>query len=51
MNRHFSSTVMAGLVPAIHAFRALRLQDVDTRDKPGHDENIMCCVIDEGSAR
>jgi hypothetical protein len=26
---------MAGLVPAIHVF--LRGQDVDARDKPGHD--------------
>jgi hypothetical protein len=28
---------MAGLVPAIHVFLAA-LQDVDARDKPGHDE-------------
>jgi hypothetical protein len=28
--------VMAGLVPAIHAF--LRGQDVDARHKAGHDE-------------
>jgi hypothetical protein len=27
---------MAGLVPAIHDF--LCCQDVDARDKPGHDE-------------
>jgi hypothetical protein len=27
---------MAGLVPAIHDF--LARQDVDARDKPGHDE-------------
>jgi hypothetical protein len=28
---------MAGLVPAIHVFVAER-EDVDARDKPGHDE-------------
>ncbi len=30
--------VMAELVPAIHAFHFTELQDVDARDKPGHDE-------------
>jgi 3-dehydroquinate dehydratase II len=30
--------VMAGLVPAIHVFAAERKQDVDARDKPGHDK-------------
>jgi hypothetical protein len=29
---------MAGLVPAIHVFGHGRKQDVDARDKPGHDE-------------
>jgi hypothetical protein len=29
---------MAGLVPAIHAFFAVKKQDVDARDTPGHDE-------------
>ncbi len=29
---------MAGLVPAIHVFVGLTNQDVDGRDKPGHDE-------------
>jgi hypothetical protein len=29
---------MAGLVPAIHDFVAAIKQDVDARDKPGHDE-------------
>jgi hypothetical protein len=29
---------MAKLVPAIHVFFAARKQDVDARDKPGHDE-------------
>jgi hypothetical protein len=32
------SIVMAGLVPAIHAFASER-QDVDARDKRGHDES------------
>jgi hypothetical protein len=33
----FSVAVMPGLVPGIHAF--CHEQDVDGRDKPGHDEN------------
>jgi hypothetical protein len=32
-----SSIVMPGLVPGIHVFSLL--QDVDGRDKPGHDGN------------
>jgi len=28
---------MAGLVPAIHVFFRRCRQDVDARDKPGHD--------------
>jgi hypothetical protein len=32
-----SKLVVAGLVPAIHVFCAYR-QDVDARDKRGHDE-------------
>jgi hypothetical protein len=36
---HHSINVMAGLVvPAIHVFLCSRTQDVDARDKPGHDE-------------
>jgi predicted MFS family arabinose efflux permease len=31
---------MAGLVPAIHVFRLRGLQDVDARDKRGHDGSI-----------
>ena len=32
---------MPGLVPGIHVFFALRGgQDVDGRDKPGHDEHL-----------
>jgi hypothetical protein len=29
---------MARLVQAIHVFLAMRMKDVDARDKPGHDE-------------
>ena len=36
MSNNFSR-VMAGLVPAIHALLAARKEDVDTRDKRGHD--------------
>jgi hypothetical protein len=28
---------MAGIVPAIHVFPMFRTQDVDARDKRGHD--------------
>jgi len=30
--------VMAGLVPAIHVFGCWGVQNVDARDKRGHDE-------------
>jgi hypothetical protein len=33
----FSVVVMPGLVPGIHVF-GLGFQDVDGRDRPGHDE-------------
>jgi hypothetical protein len=29
---------MPGLVPGIHVLKPLRYEDVDGRDKPGHDE-------------
>jgi hypothetical protein len=32
---------MAGLTPAIHVFSSRSLQDVDARDKPGHDEESV----------
>src|SRR5467141_4902992 len=32
------SFVMAGLVPAIHVFLAACFEEVDARNKPGHDE-------------
>jgi hypothetical protein len=35
---------MAGLVPAIHVFVAMVPQDVDGRDKPGHDELSKPCI-------
>jgi hypothetical protein len=28
---------MSGLVPGIHVFTAFKKEDVDGRDKPGHD--------------
>jgi hypothetical protein len=31
------SFVMAGFIPAIHVFLPVPEQDVDARDKPGHD--------------
>jgi hypothetical protein len=31
--------VMPGLVPGIHVFVTTCEEDVDGRDKPGHDEN------------
>jgi hypothetical protein len=31
-------SVMPGLVPAIHVLHCSREEDVDGRDKPGHDE-------------
>jgi hypothetical protein len=40
----FSSSVMAGLVPAIHAL--LRCcKDVDARHKAGHDEHIRSALV------
>jgi hypothetical protein len=35
---------MPGLVPGIHVLTALQPEDVDGRDKPGHDEktNRVC---------
>jgi hypothetical protein len=43
-------TVMPGLVPGIHVFFSDSKQDVDGRDKPGHDESIAGqCVTACGS--
>jgi hypothetical protein len=30
---------MPGFMPGVHVFLAVRKQDVDGRDKPGHDNN------------
>jgi hypothetical protein len=35
------SVVMPGLVPGIHVLAASAKQDVDGRDKPGHDEGWL----------
>jgi len=34
---HRPLNVMPGLVPGIHVFLSSQKQDVDGRDKPGHD--------------
>jgi hypothetical protein len=44
------STVIPGLVPGIHVFATLWFQDVDGRDKPGHDANETWCACVEGRA-
>jgi hypothetical protein len=33
---------MAGLVPAIHVLLSVLKEDVDARDKRGHDEERVC---------
>src|SRR5664280_1526053 len=44
--------VMPDLVPGIHAFLCSRKQDVDGRDKPGHDRvNYKPSTIRAGSSR
>jgi hypothetical protein len=35
---HDQFFVMAGLVPAIHVYKSSPQEDVDARDKPGHDD-------------
>ena len=40
----FFKFVMPGLVPAIHVFLFDAKQDVDGRDKPGHDAAELCEV-------
>jgi hypothetical protein len=37
----YHHSVMAGLVPAIHALTR-GSKNVDARDKPGHDEDLLC---------
>jgi hypothetical protein len=36
---------MPGLVPGIHVFKAEADQNVDGRDKPGHDELLFFVTI------
>jgi len=36
---------MAGLVPAIHVFVCLNVQDVDARHKAGHDGREQRLVV------
>ena len=48
MNVIASFNVIPGLVPGIHAFATLRLQDVDGRNECGHD---VCCGSVEGRER
>jgi len=38
MHERQKKVVMAGFIPAIHAFAGRQKQDVDARDKPGHGE-------------
>jgi hypothetical protein len=43
MIRYLIRHVMPGLVPGIHVFlQRHRKQDVDGRDKPGHDDQYRC---------
>jgi hypothetical protein len=43
MVRYLIRHVMPGLVPGIHVFlQRHRKQDVDGRDKPGHDDQYRC---------
>jgi len=39
------SSVMPGLVPAIHALSSWAKQGVDGRDKPGHDKRKFLTSI------
>jgi hypothetical protein len=39
MRPRTAASVMAGLVPAVHAKLRAR-NDVDARDKPGHDDRV-----------
>jgi hypothetical protein len=37
--------VMPGLVPGIHVFATTHQEDVDGRDKPGHDEGFRAAYF------
>src|SRR5215216_1317372 len=39
---HLVQLVMPGLVPGIHVLLPQQGQDVDGRDKPGHDDQYRC---------
>jgi hypothetical protein len=36
---------MPGLVPGIHVFALVTKQDVDGRDRPGHDKDQFYAII------
>jgi hypothetical protein len=42
---------MPGLVPGIHVLVSIRQEDVDGRDKPGHDEKRIIFRQQLGNAR
>jgi hypothetical protein len=44
-----SAAVIPGLVPGIHAFVAMRFEDVDGRIKSGHDDGSMSCRLKKGA--
>jgi hypothetical protein len=37
------SAAMPGLVPGAHACSARRFEDVNGRDRCGHDHGTLCC--------
>ena len=51
MNVPTPFTVIPGLVPGTRVFATLWFQDVDGRNKSGHDVGEACCASDEGRAR
>ena len=48
--RRMRKSVMPGLDPGIHVFLKFASQDVDGRDKPGHDEFLGVVVPKRGLA-
>jgi hypothetical protein len=42
---------MAGLVPAIHVFESVCVQDVDARHKAGHDRRVRVMLSAGGGSR
>jgi hypothetical protein len=48
----FYFLVMPGLVPGIHVSTGVAArEDVDGRDKPGHDELSICYIVIANSAK